>query len=177
MKPAPFLLVASLALALPLHAQNPMEPFVKATQAEMAKLAALKGRWEGKGWIDMGRGPMHFQSQETVSEKIGGSAYLIEGLHKDATSGAVVHDAVAILSYDVGTKGYRMATAVNHGRGGMFPAALEGNKLTWTLERPGAPTQRYVITLEPDRWTEVGERRSTDGKWTPFFRMELNRVK
>jgi hypothetical protein len=143
----------------------------------MAKLKFL-GQWKGEGWIVVPqRGRVQFVSEETVHEKLGGSAMLIEGLHRDAKTHAVVHHALGLLSWDAGAREYRMATALDFGRGGYFPGRLEGNRFTWTLERPGGPRSRYVITVEGDRWTEVGER-STDGTaWEVFFHMELTRVR
>lgn len=169
--------LAVAAAALPAAAADSFTDAGRAAaRAEMGKLAAMPGRWKGGGWIEVPRaGRVEFDSEETVTEKLGGSAFVIEGVHTDKRTGAVVHHALGLLSWDVGVREYRMATALDFGRGGYFPGKLEGNRFTWTLARPNGPTQRYVITLEPDRWVEEGERSAADGAWTKFFHMELAR--
>lgn len=172
-------LLAAFALPVASAPDNYAEAGRAAARAQMAKLEALRGQWKGSGWIEIpGAGRSEFTSEETVVEKLGGSALVIEGLHRHAKSGAVVHHALGMLYWDVGAKGYRMATALDMGRGGYFPGSLEGNRFTWAMEIPRGPKQRYVITMDGDRWVETGER-SMDGgtTWAPFFHMELARSK
>ena len=175
MKQAAILAFAT-ALALPAAAADRFADAGRAAaRAEVAKLK-LAGRWQGEGWIDVPNvGRVPFTSEETVVEKLGGSALLIEGLHRDARTQAVVHHALGVLSWDVGAREYRMATALDFGRGGYFPGKLEGNRFSWNLDRPGMK-QRYTITVEGERWVEVGERSPDGAKWEPFFQMELKRV-
>ena len=130
--------------------------------------------------IKKGTGELGAENYESVMYEAyapGGVAMMIEGLHRDAKTNAVVHHALGLLSWDAGAKEYRMATALDFGRGGYFPGKLEGNRFTWTLDRPGGPRQRYVITVEGDRWLEVGERTSDGATWETFFHMELTRAK
>ena len=167
---------AALAWALPAGAADPFTDAGRAAaRAEIGKLK-LAGKWRGEGWIEVPRvGRVPFTSEETVLEKLGGSALLIEGLHHDAKTGAVVHHALGVLSWDVGAKEYRMATALDFGRGGYCPGRLEGNRFSWNLDRPGMK-QRYVIAVEGDRWVESGERSPDGASWEAFFHMELKRV-
>jgi len=170
-------LAAGLVLAAPAAADPYMDPARAAARAEMGKLK-LAGQWKGEGWIDVPRrGRVPFVSEETVVERLGGSAMLIEGLHRDPRTNAIVHHALGLLSWDAGAKEYKMATALDFGRGGYFPGKLEGNRFTWTLDRPGGPRSRYVITVEGDRWVEVGERSADGATWEVFFHMELTRVR
>lgn len=172
-------LLAAFALPAAAAPDDYAEAGRTAARAEMAKLGGLRGSWKGSGWIEVPQaGRIAFTSEETVTERLGGSAYLVEGLHRDAKSGAVVHHALGLLFWDVPGRSYRMATALDMGRGGFFPGKLEGNRFTWAIDIPRGPKQRYVIAIEGDRWVETGER-STDGgaSWTPFFHMELQRAK
>ena len=167
----------SAVLAVPAMA----DPGVSdAAKSEMAKLSRMAGKWSGSGWMDIPRAGRHtFDSEETVEPKLGGAALLIEGLHRDAQSRAVVHHALGLLSYDLQAKGYRMSTALANGRGGSFAASVDGHRFIWTIESPGVPTRRFTISFEDaNRWVEIGEY-SLDGgaQWTRFFEMELKRVK
>ena len=150
-----------------------------AAKAEVAKLSTLVGRWKGSGWMDIPRaGRQKFDSEETVEPRLGGAVLLIEGLHRDPQGKGIVHHAMGLLSYDLSEKGYRMSTALANGRGGRFPATLDGRKFVWDIEVPGAPKRRYTILLDnPDKWVETGDYTLDGTKWTRFFEMELNRVK
>ena len=68
-------------------------------QEAMAPLKPLVGRWEGEGWMSTpAAGRQTFISQEIVSERVGGAAMLVEGLHKSSTPpNDVVHDAMGVI--------------------------------------------------------------------------------
>jgi len=177
MKTSLIALCAAAAIALPALANPYLDAGRGEARAEMAKLKVV-GRWAGTGWIDVPRvGRMEFRSEETVVERLGGSALVIEGLHRDTKSNAVVHNALGLLSWDAGAKQYRMATALDFGRGGYFPGRLDGNRFTWAIDMPGGMKQRYAIVVDGDRWVETGERSRDGATWEPFFHMELTRVK
>ena len=177
MKMSLIALVAAAAIALPALANPYLDAGRSAARAEIAKLK-LAGRWVGAGWIDVPQvGRMEIRSEETVVERLGGSALMIEGLHRDSKTNAVVHNALGLLSWDAGAKEYRMATALDFGRGGYFPGRLEGNRFTWAIDMPGGMKQRYAIVVEGDRWVETGERSRDGAAWEPFFHMELSRIK
>jgi len=150
-----------------------------AAKAEVAKLSPMVGRWKGSGWMDIPKaGRQRFDSEETVEPRLGGAALLIEGLHRDLQTKGIVHHALGLLSYDLGEKRYRMSTALANGRGGRFPATLEGKKFIWDIEAPGVPKRRFTISFDnPDKWVETGEYTLDGTKWTRFFEMDLDRVK
>jgi hypothetical protein len=175
-------LASSLLLpAAPAHGAAQEEEATRAARAQMQKLIPrMQGRWKGGGWTRVSKdATVHFVGEETVTPQLGGSALLIEGLHKDARSGAVVHHALGILAWDVERAQFRMATALSQGRTGSHPGRIEEGKFIWTLEPEGkGPTLRFTIDFEPPgRWHEVGEI-SFDGgaKWFKSLEMTLERV-
>jgi hypothetical protein len=177
MKKSLIALFAATAIALPAFANPYLDAGRNEARAEIAKLK-VTGRWTGTGWIDVPKmGRMDFRSEETVVERLGGSALVIEGLHRDSKTNAVVHNALGLLSWDAGAKEYKMATALDFGRGGYFPGRLEGNRFTWVIDMPGGVKQRYAIVVDGDRWVETGERSRDGATWEPFFHMELTKVK
>lgn len=87
-----FLATAALAVATVANAQ-PTTP----TEA-MAPLKPLLGKWEGEGWISRQGGRETFVGRETITEKLGGAAVLVEGRHfSKAQPDLLVHDALAII--------------------------------------------------------------------------------
>lgn len=185
MKTKSFLLAAATAAALvapPALAASSArdEENTRAARAEMRKLIPLmQGKWKGTGTFRLSRETtVATESEETIVPQLDGSVLLIEGLHRDAATKAVVHHAMGLLAWDVGRGEYRMATALSQGRTGYFPGRLEGRRFVWTMEAPGAPQTRYTIELDPPgRWREVGENTRDGGKtWFRFFEMTLTRA-
>lgn len=169
--------VAAFAVATAASAQGPGVSDVP--KAQMAKLAHMAGRWSGAGWMMVPQvGRKEFASEETVTPHLDGAALLIEGLHRDKATQAVVHHALGLLAYDVDLKTFRMSTALANGRGGSFTGGIDGRTFTWHIETPGAPRRRFVIAFPDDNtWTEVGEYTMDGTKWVKFFEMALKRVK
>lgn len=166
---------ATLASASPQDEEN-----TRAARAEMAKLAPLmEGRWKGTGRFRVSRDTtVETESEEIISLQLGGSALLIEGIHRDARSKVMVHHAMGLLAWDVGRAQFRMSTALSQGRTGYFPGKLEGRTFTWTMEGAGGPLTRFTIDLDPPgRWAEIGESSRDGGKtWFKFFEMTLERT-
>lgn len=166
------LLVAAVPLAA--HADTGSQT----AKAEIAKIAQMAGKWKGRGYIDLPGGRHESLSEESIEMRLDGRALLIEGLHRDVTSGAVNHHALAIIGWDDYQKQYRFMSTLAAGRTGYFPARLEGRKFIWSIPIPNGPTSRFTISLDdPDKWNEVGEQ-SRDGgaTWVRFFEMNLERV-
>lgn len=177
---------AALGLGLPAFALGSAqdEEATRAARAELQKLAPkMQGRWKGTGWVRVSRdATVATTSEEIVVPQLGGSALLIEGIHHDAKSGALVHHALAILAWDVARREYRMGTALAQGRTGSYPGRLEDGKFVWFIDpppnAPKAPLTRYTIELDPPgRWFEIGESSFDGGKsWFKFLEMTLTRV-
>lgn len=169
--------VPTYAAQEPRAAANPMEGRTAAHQDALRKLEFLAGTWKGKAWFWMGPDQKHEVDQtETVQFKQQGVLLLIEGLGKDAKTGSIVHDALAVISFDDASQKYAFTSWAGAGRSGAFEAKVGSNRLEWGMKNAGG-TIRYTIVLnEKGEWYEIGER-STDGaNWTKFFEMILQKV-
>jgi hypothetical protein len=141
----------------------------------MAPLKDLIGSWTGEGWMMLPNGQRAtFRSQETVSSKLSGNAVLIEGLHRASDTGQVVHDAMAMITWDERTKSYRFRSALSTGLNGDFPFELSPGRYVWRVDMPGGKME-YVAEFTADRWTEKGRRIGADGKATEVFGMALTK--
>ncbi|HKV39538.1 MAG TPA: hypothetical protein VJX67_10020 [Blastocatellia bacterium] len=171
---------ASMApMAAEAAAQTPPSVSIEA----MSKLTFLQGEWRGDGWIRMGPGqPRKFSQTETVQTKLDGLVTMIEGLGRGADTdnkGAIVHDALALVSYDEGSKTYRFHAYTGDGRSVDAEAKLvSGNILQWGFSTPQGARIKYTMDLsQSGKWHEIGEY-SADGKsWLKFFEMSLQRAR
>ncbi len=141
-------------------------------QAELKKLSFMDGTWEGNGWMYGRDGIRHeFEQTENIQFKVDGTTLLIEGLGK--TDGKIIHNALAIISYDKEKSHYNFRSYLANGMSGDFKAELIDGKLFWY------PTDfiRYIIYLnETGQWYEKGEM-NREGKWMQFFEMTLDKNK
>lgn len=166
-----FLATAALAVATVANAQ-PTTP----TEA-MAPLKPLLGKWEGEGWISRQGGRETFVGRETITEKLGGAAVLVEGRHfSKAQPDLLVHDALAIIVWSPRDKAYRFRTQLATGQYGDAPMVVEPGKFTWTMSTPDGGKVEYVTVFDTRSWKETG-RFSRDGAtWMPMFEMTLKKV-
>jgi hypothetical protein len=139
-------------------------------QSELKKLSFMEGKWEGNGWM-IGRDGVRseFTQTENIQFKLDNTLLYIEGLGK--SDGKVVHDALAIISFDKEKGHYNFRSYLANGMSGDFMAELIDGKLYWH------PTDfiRYIIYLNKnDQWHEKGEI-NRDGNWIQFFEMTLNK--
>ena len=165
-------------LHAPISAQAP-----NSTQMdEMKKVSFLVGQWKGEGWIDVGQGQRRFIETESVQSKLGGQVLLIEGLgHTNVDgkeTGATVHNAIALVSYDEKAKTFRFQAHQAGGRSIDSEAKVTDGALEWGFTDERAGTIRFTIKLtDSGKWFEIGEG-SRDGKtWHKFFEMTLSRTK
>lgn len=149
-------------------------------RAEMKKLDELIGQWKGPGWIERGKERENFVGTETVQKKLDGLALLVEGRFTakvpPKNEEKVIHETLAVLSYNSKTKIYDFNTFLANGITGQheFKAAESG--WIWGFQFPQGSI-RYFIKIENDTWMETGEI-SMDGKtWRKFFEMNLQKVK
>ena len=162
----------SLLLAVGAQAAEPTTP-----QEAMGPLKSLVGRWEGEGWMSTpAAGRQTFLSQEIVSERVGGAAMLVEGLHKSSASPhAVVHDAMGVIVWSPRDKAYRFRTNLSTGMYCDHAMTVEPGKFTWGMTVRNGGKVEYVTAFTADTWHETG-RYSPDGKtWTPIFEMTLRK--
>jgi len=146
---------------------------------EMKKLDWLVGSWKGKGWMQMGpQGRKEFTQTETIQSKLDGLVMVIEGEGKSKEHGAVIHTALAFVSYDERTKTFRWRAFTAEGRQTDTEAKVGTNVLEWGFPISQRGLIRYSIKLDVrGEWVEVGEM-TQDGKtWQKFFEMTLQREK
>lgn len=168
-----------LALAAPaIAAAQPTQPPQAAAVPEdrMAPFRWLVGEWRGSGWMLRPDGTRHsFGSRETVSLKLSGKALLVEGLHHETGHpDRIVHDAIALLTWDNRARGYRFRTALANGMNGDFAVEPTADGFIWRIDAPGG-TIVYTITNQGGEWVERGRRTGSDGRETDFFEMRLRR--
>ncbi len=139
-------------------------------QTELNKLKFMEGRWEGNGWM-YGRDGFksEFIQTENIQFKVDNTLLYIEGLGK--SDGKIVHNALAIISFDKEKGHYNFRSYMANGMNGDFKAELIDGKLYWY------PTDfiRYIIYLNKNnQWYEKGEM-NRGGNWMQFFEMTLDR--
>jgi hypothetical protein len=169
-------LLALSALSAPAVAAAQPESVVRPTSERMAPFAWLIGNWRGAGWIILPDGTRHnVDSQETVTPRLSGNALLIEGRHNEAGQpDRIVHDAIALITWDSRANAYRFRSALATGMGGDFPITPTANGFTWGMTTPAGQIE-YVVTYENGVWTERGRRTGPDGRTVDFFEMTLRR--
>lgn len=148
-------------------------------RAEMKKLEMMVGRWEGTGWMQRGPNRETFRGGENIQRKLDGLALLVEGRflnsEKPGAPERVIHETLAVLSYDPKATGYKFRTYLATGSSGSFDATLIEGGWQWGFQFAGGQV-RYTIKMTNDTWFEIGEF-SADGKtWTKNFEMTLKKV-
>ncbi|HUS20321.1 MAG TPA: hypothetical protein VMZ25_11785, partial [Terriglobales bacterium] len=119
-----------------------------------------------------------FTSWEKIQSKLDGVALLVEGLHKSKATGKVVHQTLAVISYDEQAKNFRFKTNLANGRAGDYTGkVLADNVFEWGMDVPRGRI-RYTIKLtEKSEWSEVGEYSADGTTWRKIFEMTLRKVK
>jgi hypothetical protein len=150
---------------------------------EMKKLDFLIGEWNGEAWIQMGPGKRETVIQtEKVKSKAGGKVLLVEGLGskklENGMPGEIVHDAIALISWDKAKNTYRFDAHVAQQDSVDTTLDLTGpNTLVWGFDTPQGKV-RYTIRLtEKGQWNEVGEFSRDSTSWMKFFEMTLTKTK
>jgi hypothetical protein len=170
-----FVLVFVLGLAvLSLLTVNGQQPETnRISQEAIKKLAFLSGEWKGSGWIMAEDGNRYeFDQTELVQLKLDGTALLIEG--QGISNRKVMHDALAVVTYNLQDKNYSLRTWLTTRQGGEFKGEFIDNMFYWY---PG-DNIRYIIYLnEKGQWYEKGEYNSGGDNWFQFFEMTLDKVK
>jgi hypothetical protein len=148
---------------------------------EMKQLEFLAGEWEGIGTLQRGPGQSsESQVHESASFKLQGSVLLIEGrgtVTSEAGIETIVHDAMAVISFDRKAKAFRLQTWRAGGET-LEPAIEVGDRsIIWSFQDERAGTIRFTVRITDDgQWHETGEA-SRDGKnWFRFLEMNLVRA-
>jgi hypothetical protein len=148
---------------------------------EMKKLDFLIGEWKGEATMQMGPNRRDSVIQlEKVTAKAGGKVLLVEGLGRkkleDGSAGDVVHDAIAMISWDKTKNTYRFDAHVAQQESVDTSLNLTApNTLVWGFDTPQGKV-RYTIRLtEKGEWNEIGEFSRDGAKWMQFFEMTLTK--
>jgi len=169
-----------LAAGQAARGQSPTPP---AAQVEaMQKLAGWVGEWKGSGWVTTRAGQREeFTNMEKVQPKVGGSILLIEGrgTRKEGGAGEIlVHEALAVLSYDQKAKHYHWSAHDIRGQALDVEAELIDGGLRWGFRNEqGGGSVRFTIQLDGKHWHEVGEVTRDGRNWQKFLEMSLERQK
>src|ERR1044072_488217 len=146
-------------------------------RTEMKKLESLVGAWEGSGWIQQGKEKQTFSGAENIQRKLDGLALLVEGKFTDP-QGKTIHQALAVISYDVKQKIYRFRTYLeNASTTGDQVIKLLPDGWEWGFDVTGGAI-KYTIKPTDTVWNEIGAFSRDGGKtWVKFFEMNLKKQK
>jgi len=145
-------------------------------KARMADLSQMIGTWRGSGWIQQGNSREEFSGMQVVQKKMDGLALLIDGKFVNP-QGKMVHETLNVLTYDETAKTYKFSTFLASGKTEIQDFKVVGDHYEWGFQIPKTGAVKYIIEVNGDTWTEIGEF-SRDGKaWTKMLEMSLSRVK
>ena len=149
----------------------------------MEEFAWLLGEWEGTSVVRMGPGePETVLMTERLELKLDGTIIQVTGIGREKTEsgepGEIVHDAIAVISYDVQAQKYRWnAWRVPYGVYTQYEPVLTENGFTWSMETPQGK-MRYDISKTPEgNWREIGEFSRDGENWVKFMEMNLTKKK
>lgn len=147
----------------------------------LEKIAFMAGKWKGSGWqIGQDRQKHTFQQTEDIYLTGAGEVMVIHGLGKSTDPGSgeerVVHDAVAMLTYNAREEQYDFRSYVVGRGGGNYTGKITGeNQFEWYLDTPNGKI-RYTISLnDKGQWHEIGEIAMGEN-WFQFFEMTLDKL-
>jgi hypothetical protein len=171
------LLILTPLLVTVATAQNLLQP-KKETIDAIQKISFLTGNWKGTGWIQMGPQKNTFNQTENISAKVNGTIIQIEGQGKDQQKpDVVIHEAFAIISYDVENSKYLMKAFRGDGEQIDAEAKLiNDHSFQWDFSSAMTGQIKYTITVVSNKWTEIGEMSRDNGKnWFKYFEMILDK--
>ena len=138
-------------------------------KTKIKELSFMVGDWSGSGWMMGSKGKSQFSQSEKVQFKLDSTAVLVEG--KGVSNGVVIHNALAILTYDKVKEHYVFRSYLPSGMSAEFKAEIKNNKLYWYPNE----NVRYIVWLnENGQWYETGEFKRGEN-WTQFFEMTLDK--
>lgn len=152
-------------------------PDPAATQAGIAKLDFMVGRWQGTAWQQRGSERIQTQMLEVVERKLGGAVLLVEGRGTIPVPGAeerVVHHALGVISFDPGSGRYTLRSYIATGQSGDFALTLIDGGVQWSREVPGGRV-RNTARYTKDEWHEIGEFSRDGTTWMQVMEMRLKR--
>lgn len=172
-----FLIVAAIGV-ISVFGQEQTDQYKAGIQkSEMAKLDKMIGKWAGSGWIQRGSTREEFVGAEIVQRKIDGVALLVEGRFTAKNEPSrVIHETLAVLSYNPKTNIYDFKTYLSTGNKGDFIFGINGDDYEWKMDFPNMKVV-YNISIKNGVWHEIGKSSLDGGKsWYQFFEMTLKKV-
>jgi hypothetical protein len=175
MKKKIFTLLSVVLTVMIGYSQPSMKPD-SLTQKAMEKISFLAGKWSGKGWIQMGKDKHHFTQSELVIQKVNKTVIVIDGLGVDIETNQTIHQAFAVISYDLANTKYLMRAFKSDGNYIDAQAKVDENgSFVWGFTHPQAGQMRYTIKLVEGKWVETGEMSRSENSWFQFFEMTLSK--
>lgn len=174
-------LTASLVFVLlsvaPCLGQMPVD--LAPQQAAMEKLSSLLGQWKGEGWIQMGPDKrMTYTIEESIEKKVGGTAYLVQGLGKSQGPEGeeiVIHEALAIISPPTDSDAYQFQTHTGRGQHEVAEIHLIEDGFRWGFQTPRGEI-KFTVKVKDGLWEEKGEISPDGENWYHFHQMSLKRI-
>ena len=164
------LLISALIVLITCQSFGQLSQTDAVSKSKITKLNFMVGKWKGTGWMHGKEGKSNFNQTEEISFKLDSSAILIEGVGK--SNGKIIHNALAILTYNKEDDNYVFRSYLSNGQNAEFKAELIDERFYWYPNE----NVRYVIWLkENGQWYEKGEYKR-DANWYQFFEMTLDLV-
>ena len=169
--------ILAMFVAIVATAQNPFQP-KKETVDALQKISFLTGSWKGSGWMQMGPEKHSFNQTENIISKVNGTVIQIDGLGRDdKNADLIIHQAFAIISYDI-EKGKYLMKAFK-GDGGQIDAdakLIDDHTFQWGFSSVMTGQIKYTISVLNNKWVETGEISRDSGKtWMKYFEMTLTK--
>jgi hypothetical protein len=147
--------------------------------AKLTALHPLLGEWQGRGWIRMADGQrVEFEQRETVTLELQGELLRIRGIgeHVEAGRRSRVHDALALVSWDL--PGERFRWLARRAGGEWIDTSLtmlSPGRYRWQMPAASG-LMRFTFEVTEGRWTHLGEASRDGVQWIPVLGFELKRV-
>jgi hypothetical protein len=169
--------LALLMLPLSLSAQQPGMPDGSRERAAIAPLTKLVGTWEGDASAMVGSGQMEPARQhEEVSLGAGGTVVIVRGTGRLKRDNRVIHDAAAMIWFDVATSKLKMRAHRMEGISVEPDLEFNGDTLIWGFAVPGGRV-RYTTAFSDTDWHEVGHFIREGAPPVLMMEMRLKKVK
>jgi hypothetical protein len=177
MKKLTLFFLGLIFLITPVYTQQPGIQDSSVFKA-MLKIQPLSGEWSGEGWMQIGMEKRTFTQTEKVVQKAHGTVILIDGLGVDKITGKTIHEAFAVISYDLPGKKYLIRAFLANGNYIDADLRVETDgTIIWGYKHPQAGEIKYTISASQGKWEEKGQMNRDGSNWIPFFQMNLEKVK
>lgn len=144
-------------------------------QMAMKRLTFLTGRWEGAATVIRGPGQsLELVQTERIELRNNDTILVIEGTGRDKSTGKIVFEAVAIVSWDDEKREYTIR-AYSEGRKVDSIFESDGAGFAWGVDT-GPVKIRHVMRLSGEGdWIENTTAKLVDGREVPSVRMRLKK--